>query len=324
MKKKACKITLWVVAGLAALILIMMFGVGNYMLKYALQPEMKTYEEFSALDGADKWTPGIGEWGKQMLALNLMKDTVMTVNGADMQTYYAFPGDGTVPSGKTAVIVHGYTSNPMSMMMIARMYRDHFGYNVVLPTLKYHGRSGGDAIQMGWLDRLDVLEWSAWAHERFGDTLQVVHGISMGGATTMMVSGEDTPEYIRAFVDDCGYTSAWDQFAFRAKVEFHMPPFPVMTGANILCRKRFGWDFKEASCLEQVAKCEKPMLFIHGDSDDYVPTEMAQQCYDAKTKGYRELWITKDTGHARSYSNHPAKYTMTVRKFLKYNVDADL
>lgn len=324
MKNKACKITLWVVAGLAALTLILMFVGGNYMLNYALRPDMKPYEEFAALDRANEWTPGIADWGKQMLALGLMKDTTMVVNGDEMQTYYAFPGDGTKPSGKTAVIVHGYTSNPMSMMMIARMFRDHFGYNVVLPTLKYHGRSGGDAIQMGWLDRLDVLEWSKWAHECFGDTLQVLHGISMGAATVMMASGEDTPEYVRGFIEDCGYTSVWDQYAYRGKVEFHMPPFPVMTGANIICRKRYGWDFKEASSLDQLAKCDKPMFFIHGDADDYVPFEMMQKCYDAKVNGYREMWAAPGSIHARSYSNHPAKYTIACRKFLKEHVDPNI
>ena len=52
----------------------------------------------------------------------------------------------------------------------------------------------------------------------------VVHGISMGGATTMMVSGEDLPEYVGAFVDDCGYTSAWDQFSHNMKQQFAWLP----------------------------------------------------------------------------------------------------
>ena len=45
---------------------------------------------------------------------------------------------------------------------------------------------------MGWKDRWDVLQWMNIANEIFGDSTQmVVHGISMGGATTMMVSGEE-------------------------------------------------------------------------------------------------------------------------------------
>ncbi len=57
------------------------------------------------------------------------------------------------------------------------------------------------------------MQWIDIAPALFGDSLQaVVHGISMGAATTMMLSGEKLPAYIRCFVEDCGYTSVWDQF----------------------------------------------------------------------------------------------------------------
>ena len=59
---------------------------------------------------------------------------------------------------------------------------------------------------MGWKDRWDVLQWMNIANEIFGDSTQmVVHVISMGGATTMMVSGEEQKPFVRCFVEDCGY-----------------------------------------------------------------------------------------------------------------------
>ena len=65
--------------------------------------------------------------------------------------------------------------------------------------------SGGPAIQMGWKDRLDVMQWMHIANQIYGDSTQmVVHGISMGGATTMMVSGEAQPYFVKCFVEDCG------------------------------------------------------------------------------------------------------------------------
>ncbi len=67
---------------------------------------------------------------------------------------------------------------------------------------------------MGWKDRFDVLRWMDIANDIFGgDTRMVVHGISMGAATTMMVSGEEQQPYVKCFVEDCGYTSVRDQFA---------------------------------------------------------------------------------------------------------------
>lgn len=110
------------------------------------------------------------------------------------------------------------------MMMIGYMYNKELGFNILLPDLRDTGLSGGDAIQMGWLDRKDVIQWMDTANEIYGDsTRMVVHGISMGAATTMMVSGEPQPGYVKCFVEDCGYTNVWDQFSKELKAQFGLP-----------------------------------------------------------------------------------------------------
>ena len=143
----------------------------------------------------------------------------------------------------------------------------------------------------------------------------VVHGISMGAATTMCVAGEPTPDYVRCFVEDCGYTSAWDEFKHELKKRFHLPAFPLMHTTSALCRYTYGWTFKEASPLNQVAKCTKPMLFIHGDADTFVPTWMVYPLYEAKPEP-KELWIVPGATHAMSYKDYPQEYTEHVKKFV--------
>ena len=122
--------------------------------------------------------------------------------------------------------------------------------------------SEGNHVQMGWKDRLDVLQWTETADELFGrnhadsiasrSTKMVVHGISMGAATTMMVSGEVEhgqyqQPFIKCFVEDCGYTSVWDEFRGELKEQFGLPAFPLLHTASWLCRQEYGWDFREAS-----------------------------------------------------------------------------
>lgn len=86
----------------------------------------------------------------------------------------------------------------------------------------------------------------------------------MGAATTMMTAGEDTPDQVVAFIEDCGYTSVWDIFSSELKLRFGMPKFPLMYTANLFASTKAGYSFKEASALDQVKNCKKPMLFIHG------------------------------------------------------------
>jgi fermentation-respiration switch protein FrsA (DUF1100 family) len=178
------------------------------------------------------------------------------------------------------------------------------------------GLSGGNAIQMGWLDRKDVTQWMEVANRIYGDsTSMVVHGISMGAATTMMVSGEPQPDYVKCFVEDCGYTSVWDQFSKELKAQFGLPQFPLMYTADWLCQLEYGWGFKEASALKQVARCHLPMFFIHGDKDDYVPTWMMYKLYEAKPQP-KALWIVPEADHAHSYLFNTEEYTQKVKAFV--------
>lgn len=290
--------------------------VGKYMCNFALLPE----EHGNDIDGDRRKTesryPGIIKWYDSLHEAGVFRDTsIIGEGGYKLHAVYAPACEPSEAQG-SAIVIHGYTDNHICFLNLVRMYRDSLNYNVMVPDLHYHGLSEGRAVQMGWLDRLDIIRWIDVTHNIWNNDFMVIHGVSMGGATTMMVSGEQLPSYVRAFVDDCGYSTVWDQFAYILKKDFHLPPFPVLTSANIVCRKRYGWDFKEASSLTQLAKCERPMLFIHGQNDDFVPTFHVYKNYEAKTNGYKELWIAPGSAHAMAYKDHPADYTDRVRKFL--------
>jgi len=215
---------------------------------------------------------------------------------------------------KTAVVVHGWRDCAIKFLWLARIYEHELDYNVVMPELHACGESEGDAIRMGWKDRLDVKEWMT----AFLTDTMVVHGVSMGAATTMMLSGEQMPTGIKElrFVEDCGYTSVWDEFAGQLKEEFGLPTFPLMYSTSLLCKWRYGWSFGEASALRQVAKCPYPMLFIHGSKDTFVPTSMVHSLFEAKS-GKKRLWIAEGAGHALSYKEHKAEYISLIKTFLQ-------
>lgn len=290
--------------------------MGRYMCKFALLPE----EHGNDIEGdrakAESRYPGILNWYDTLHDGGLFRDTTMVGEGGyRLHAVYASAKEPAKAQG-TAIVIHGYTDNHICFMNLVRMYRDDLNYNVLAPDLHYHGYSEGRAVQMGWFDRLDIIRWIDVAHNVWSDDFMVIHGVSMGGATTMMVSGEELPEYVRAFVDDCGYSSVWDQYKHNLKQMFHLPPFPVLNSASIVCRQKYGWSFKEASAVNQLAKCDRPMLFIHGDKDDFVPTELVYKNYDAKVNGYKELWLAPGSEHAMAYKDHPAEYTQRVRDFL--------
>lgn len=311
------------VAAVATLILAAIVGVTTYgsfyLVDYALTSKPQSHSK--NWGKAYAWYPELRPWLDSIRAERAWSDTFALM--PDGTRAHAVLIRSTKANGRTAVVVHGYTNNSIDMLHIARIYNKEMHYNIVLPDLHGHGLTGGNDIQMGWKDRIDVLKWIELAPKTFGisaDSMRlVVHGISMGAATTMCVSGEDTPQYVRCFVEDCGYTSAWDEFEHELRGRYSLPAFPLLYTASWLTKIKYGWSFKEASPLKQVAKCKKPMLFIHGSKDTFVPTSMVYPLYEAKPQP-KELWIAPGSGHAFAYRDHRKEYIRKVEAFVnRYN-----
>ncbi len=301
--------------GLLAVAVVALTGGSFYMLGYSLTPKDNKGKDIpGSYEYMHSKYPFITPWLDSLQTTGALRDTFI-INRKGRQLHAMF-ASAAKPTDKTAVIVHGYTDNAIRMLMIGYLYNNDLNYNILLPDLQDNGLSEGPAIQMGWKDRLDVLNWMNIANDIFGKRTQmVVHGISMGAATTMMVSGEAQQPFVKCFVEDCGYTSVWDEFSFQLKDMFGLPEFPLMYTTNWLCNAKYGWNFQEASSLEQVKKCSLPMFFIHGDADTYVPTRMVYPLYEAKSEP-KELWIVPGATHAMSYKDYPQEYTERVKKFV--------
>lgn len=137
--------------------------------------------------------------------VTLTADDGLTLHGV----YYA--NAETADTHRWALVLHGYRGDYTGALQLAAPYYEA-GYQVIAPDLRACGESEGDYVGMGWLDRKDVLQWIDYIIEQDPEAKIVVHGISMGAATTMMTAGESTPDNVKAFVEDCGYTSVWDIF----------------------------------------------------------------------------------------------------------------
>lgn len=322
MKISIRNIVIPVILFLLALIFIVLYAGSSYMIGYSLSPEQNREDVDRDYAQLFNHMPDMKPWTDSLRSKQLLRDTFVVMPSGERHHALYLRGDSA--SGRTAILVHGYRDCAVTYLYLGRMYHKEFGFNILLPDLHAHGKSEGDDIQMGWNDRLDVIHWVSIADSLFRDSVHgskvIVHGISMGAATTMNVSGEELPNSVCAFVADCGYTSVWDEFAAQMRQQFSLPEFPMMYTTSLLCKIRNGWSFDEASPLRQVAKSKLPMLFIHGDSDTFVPTWMVHKLYAAKPEP-KQLWIVPNTAHAASYRNHPEDYTKKVGAFLaKYKL----
>lgn len=222
------------------------------------------------------------------------------------------------PTTRTALLAHGYTGSAKTDMgAFAKMYHEVFGYNVLMPDDRGHGASEGTYIGFGWPDRLDYLKWLHWLLQKVGPEAQIVlHGISMGGATVLMTSGEQLPEQVRCVVSDCAYTSVKDILSYQVRRLYKLHPFPLIYLVSLVCKIRAGYFFGEASALRQVSKTSKPVLFIHGAEDTFVPLSMLEPLYQA-CPTYKEKLIVPKAGHGLAYSADVSGYRKKVGAFVQ-------
>ncbi|MGX7201721.1 peptidase S9 [Enterococcus plantarum] len=218
-------------------------------------------------------------------------------------------------SKKWVICVHGYRSfGQRDMAYVASKFSEQ-QYNILVPDLRAHGKSTGNIIGMGWLDRLDLLKWVQEVIA-FEPTAEIVlFGGSMGASTVMMTSGESLPKNIKGLVVDCGYSSVYSEFGAMLRSAFKLPAFPILTIANVLAKKKVGYSLKEASSVAQLAKNQLPILFIHGTVDKFVPHQMLYENMEA-TSGVKESLIIEKAPHLSSFIYEPEHYFATVFEFI--------
>ena len=310
-KRRAKIIILVILAVLLALAVGVLAFAGNYLFEFALVPGTpggmlsNDYGEI-ALEGDSAW-----------FAENSQDRWLESADGLKLHALY-LPKEG---SHKYAVICHGYGSIPQYGGQFAAKFYE-LGYNVLAPAARAHERSGGTCTGMGWPERRDIVAWVNTLVEQDPEAEIVLFGVSMGGATVMMTAGEeDLSACVKCVIEDCGYSSVWDEFAGQLEVMFGLPTFPVLDAASLVARLRAGYGFKEASAVEQLKKTDLPVLFIHGEDDDFVPYAMLDKVYEACASPDKERLSVPGAAHGMASWADPEGYWATVEAFLGKHMD---
>lgn len=306
------------ILGIFLSVIIIIFGislgfVGNYFYNLALNPNTSKDIVFGTPEEAEATSGQVLDSDVTWL-LNDSNYTDEYITSSDKLKLHSYKVTNQNNSNKWVIAVHGYTSEGINMSTYAKHYYDN-GYNVLIPDLRAHGLSEGNYIGMGWDDRLDIISWINYILNENPNAEIILHGVSMGAATVLMTSGEEIPSNVKAIVADCGYTSVWDEFAYQLDDLFSLPEFPILNVSSIVAKIRAGYFLGEASSLKQVKNSKTPILYIHGDKDDFVPYYMMEELYNA-TSSEKEMLTIKGAEHAKASEVDPETYWNTVNNFI--------
>ena len=216
-------------------------------------------------------------------------------------------------SKKTVIILHGIVINLWSSMKYVKLFYEK-GFNVCIYDHRNHGLSGSDYTTLGLLERYDAKQVIRYVKELLGeDSLIGLHGESMGAGTAMMTLSVSSD--IDFLIEDCGYSTMYEELKIRLKADHKLPPFPFLFLANVIMKLKYGLNLYKETPLKAVSESEVPILFIHGGQDTYVPTSMVYDLFEAK-KGPKELRVFEKAEHACSYLENREEYEKLVEDFL--------
>jgi pimeloyl-ACP methyl ester carboxylesterase len=177
----------------------------------------------------------------------------------------------------TVVLLHGMTESKASFPYLGTGQRlAKMGYDVVLPDLRWHGRSTGHCVTYGAKERSDVKAViDTLVGERRISPVVYAFGVNLGGATAIQYAAID--ERCRGVMAIAPYKD-FVSIARQSMLLLSDEDFRAVV-------KRTGelgnFDPENASAIKAATQLKCPLLVVHGLLDMSVPREHSQAIVDA-------------------------------------------
>lgn len=226
------------------------------------------------------------------------------------------------------LLLHGYTGTPFEMRMLAASLAEA-GFTVLAPRLFGHATDPEDMVRARWWD------WVASAEDglnllRGCTERQVVMGLSMGGALSLILAARHPLDAV------CAFSAPYDlpkdpRLKFLKYVYWLMPRQP---------KGKPDWHNLEAmqdhvdypyfptrSILElkglldamrpELGKITAPILFAQSHGDKTIPPESLEYLYEHVSSAVKEqLWLS-DSGHVIIREPEREKVFAAAEQFVK-------
>ncbi len=308
---------LWILLGVLVLLLLVLMGAAWYFFKLSIVRAEKERPEADYYEGGDSiWKPFRSEMEQAQAWMRAHTEehvSIMSYDGLKLSALY-IPAETESPKG-TCIVFHGYRSLATVDFALEAEFLHNLGYRLLVPYQRSHGEGEGKYITYGVKERFDCQGWAEYTAKRFPGEDIFLMGISMGSATVMMASDLELPETVRGIVADCGFTTPWEIMAHVAKKDYHLPAFPLLNLVDLLARHIAGYSLKEADARKALTATKLPVLFIHGEQDDFVPLSMTRENY-AACGSSKDLYLVPKAGHAQSFGVDPAGCGEKIAGFM--------
>lgn len=289
------------ILGLLALLVAVYFGVGVYV--------------------ADRLTMGTHRGLEQ--SATAVQPRFENVTFASRVDHLAISGwlfRAQAPSGRSAILVHGFRQNRVNRDFNAVGLAQHLlaeGYDVLLFDLRSCGRSAGDRFTLGTLEPRDLLGAFDFLRRRgYRPARMVVIGDSMGAAT-VIGAAHDLPD-VGALVADSAFARLRPLLDRDLPASSHLPS--LFDAGIYVVSGLYGLD-SELSPIDSVRVLKnRAFLFIHGQADSFIPASNSRELRQASANPHTRLLLVPGADHVKSFRDQPALYLAALDPFLEQQI----
>lgn len=254
--------------------------------------------------------PQMKKWVDKIRSMDREQVEITSFDNLKLRGYYYEYS----PDSPLELIFHGYGGNAERDLSggVDRCFA--LGRSAILIDQRGAGTSEGRICSFGINERRDCISWIEYATQKFGkDRPIIIGGVSMGAATVMMASGENLPDNVVCVMADCGYSSQ-KKIIKKVVREMKLPADLIYPFIKLGARIFGGFDLEETSPVEAVSRSKTPIVYIHGDTDDFVPHSMSVECFEA-TNAPKKLVTIEGAGHGLAFPSNQEKYIESLREF---------
>lgn len=214
------------------------------------------------------------------------------------------------------ILFNGYRGDPERDMSGAVERCFSIEHNVVLACQRACGKSDGSVVTFGAKESKDCLTWIDYVIKTFGkDVKIIIGGVSMGGSTVLMAAANELPKNVKYVLADCAFSSQKDIIK-KVIRQIHLPAWFFYPFIKLSAKLFGGFSLEKNTPLKAVTQIKIPVIFFHGDSDDFVPFYMAEELYE-KCSAPKKFLRVSGAGHGLAFPKEKEKYVNTIKEFIK-------
>jgi uncharacterized protein len=222
------------------------------------------------------------------------------------------------PSGRTVVIVHGYSDAKVGGIAWAPLFHG-MGWNVLAIDLRAHGESGGKFSTAGYWERHDLNQvLDQLKNERPNQTRTLVlFGVSLGAAC--VTAAVQTRDDVAAIILEGSFANYAEAVAAHSAL-LGAPGGWMQRATLRLAQWMAGADFEAVKPVNLIPRVPCPVMIVHALDDFSVTPKTEEALREALARHGDErdvFYPVTGAGHVLCLSCEPREYEGKVEGFLE-------